>query len=135
MYGEGENYHVNRLASDHTHLFEIDADAWKTWIHQRLRTPVDQPGALRLFKAPPQEHLSLAKHLTAERKTEEFIAGKGVVTRWERVRRQNHWFDALYNAAAYAHSAGVRLIQDNKVLAPPIRPYGIISKGFTNQRF
>jgi hypothetical protein len=85
----------------------MDADAWKTWIHQRLSNPLDQPGALRLYKAPPQEHLSLAKHLTAERKTEEFIAGKGVVTRWERIRRQNHWFDALYNAAVAGHAAGV----------------------------
>ena len=57
------------------------------------------------------------------------------MTRWERVRLQNHWFDALYNGAAYAHSAGVRLIHENKVLASPIRPYGVISKGFSNQRF
>ena len=24
------------------------------------------------------------------------MAGKGVVTKWERVRKNNHWFDALY---------------------------------------
>jgi hypothetical protein len=62
----------------------MDADYWKSWAHQRLNTPTSQPAALTLFKAPSQEHLSLAKHLTAERKTEEFVAGKGVVTRWER---------------------------------------------------
>jgi hypothetical protein len=38
------------------------------------------------FNAPPLEHLSLAKQLTAERQTEEFVSGKGVVTRWERIR-------------------------------------------------
>jgi hypothetical protein len=113
----------------------MDADAWKTWIHQRLTTPLDQPGAMRLYKVPPQEHMSLAKHLTAERKTEEFVAGKGVVTRWERIRRQNHWFDALYNAAVAGHAAGVRLIREQKVYAPPIVRYGVLSKGFTNQRF
>jgi phage terminase large subunit GpA-like protein len=131
----GENYHVNHQQADRVDLVEMDADAWKTWIHQRLTTPLDQPGAMRLYKAPPQEHMSLAKHLTAERKTEEFVAGKGVVTRWERIRRQNHWFDALYNAAVAGHAAGVRLIREQKVYAPPIRPYGVISKGFTNQRF
>jgi phage terminase large subunit GpA-like protein len=131
----GENNHVNRQSSDQVDLVEMDADAWKTWIHQRLTTPLDQPGAMRLYKAPPLEHLSLAKHLTAERKTEEFVAGKGVVTRWERIRRQNHWFDALYNAAVAGHAAGVRLIREQKAYVPPIKPYGVISKGFSNQRF
>ncbi|QDT55930.1 Phage terminase large subunit (GpA) [Caulifigura coniformis] len=131
----GQDYHVNRQPVDRIDLVEMDADAWKTWVHQRLSCPLDQPGALRLYKAPPQEHLSLAKHLTAERKTEEFVAGKGVVTRWERIRRQNHWFDALYNACVAGHAAGVRLIREQKVYVPPIRPYGVISRGFSNQRF
>jgi hypothetical protein len=85
---------------------------WKTWAHQRLSTPLDKPGAMTLFPAQPQEHMSLAKHLTAELKTEEFVAGKGVVVKWERVRRQNHWFDALYNSCAAAHGCGVRLVQE-----------------------
>jgi hypothetical protein len=64
-----------------------------------------------LFRATPAEHLALAKHLTAEVKTEEFVAGKGVVTKWERIRRQNHWLDALYNASALASYCGIRLIE------------------------
>lgn len=83
-----------------------------------------EPGAMTLFQAPVHEHLSLAKHLTAEKKTEEFIAGKGVVTKWERIRRNNHWFDALYNACVAGHHAGVRLIEGPK--APP-RKYGKLS--------
>lgn len=69
---------------------------------------------MTLFQAPSHEHLSFAKHLTAERKTEEFIASKGVVTRWERIRRNNHWFDALYNACAAGHFVGVRLLDQPK---------------------
>jgi hypothetical protein len=130
----GENYHVNRLTNERYDLMEIDADAWKTWVHQRLSTPLEKPGALFLYKAPPQEHLSLAKHLTAEKKTEEFVAGRGVVTKWERLRRQNHWFDALYNACVAGHLGGVRLIQEVRISPPPIR-YGVLSKGFTNPRF
>ena len=95
-------------------LIEVDSDHWKTWVHQRLSTPLDKPGAMTLFHAQPQEHLSLAKHLTAELKTEEFIAGKGVVTRWERIRRQNHWFDALYNACVAGHGVGVRLVEEHE---------------------
>jgi len=74
---------------------------------------------MTLFRAQPQEHLALAKHLTAESKTEEFVAGKGVVVKWERLRRQNHWFDALYNACAAGHGCGVRLVQEQVPQSPP----------------
>lgn len=117
----GEGFHINWLPAERVYLAEVDADHWKSWVHERLRTPMDQPGAMSLFAAPAQEHLALAKHLTAEAKTEEFVAGKGVVVKWERMRRQNHWFDALYNACVAAHLAGVRLV--NEVLpTPPPRP-------------
>ena len=110
----GEGYHLNYLRSEKLKLVEIDADHWKTWVHQRLVSPLDSDGAMTLFQATPQEHLALAKHLTAEVKTEEFVAGKGVVVKWERLRRQNHWFDALYNACAAGHYCGVRLVEDGK---------------------
>ena len=71
---------------------------------------------MTLFRAETHEHLSLAKHLTAEVTTEKFVAGKGMVDMWERLRRQNHWFDALYNACAAGHGAGVRLVEEP---APP----------------
>ena len=32
----------------------------------------------------------MAGSRSAEVKTEEFVAGKGVVVKWERLRRQNH---------------------------------------------
>ena len=78
---------------------------------------LDKPGAMTLFKAAPEEHLALAKHLTAERKTEEFVTGKGVVTKRERLRKQNHWFDALYNTSVAGHMCGVRLVEE--VPKPP----------------
>ena len=77
-----------------------------------------KPGAMTLFQASPQEHFALAKHLTAEIKTEEFIAGRGVVVKWERRRKQNHWFDALYNACAASYYCGVRLVEEKKVERP-----------------
>jgi hypothetical protein len=75
---------------------------------------------MTLFKAPPLEHLALAKHLTAETKTEEFVAGKGVVTKWERIRRQNHWFDALYNACAAGSLCGARLVSEPPPVYEPL---------------
>jgi len=43
--------------------------------------PVDKPGALTLYEAPVNDYLSLAKHLTAETKVEEFVSGKGMLVR------------------------------------------------------
>ena len=48
---------------------------------------------MTFFSALPQERPALPKHLTAERKTEKFVAGTGVAVKWERMRRQNYWFD------------------------------------------
>ena len=107
----GEGFHINLLQSERLFLCEIDADYWKSWVHQRLSTPLGSTGAMTLFRAPPQEHFALAKHLTAEVKTEEFVAGRGVVVKWERLRRQNHWLDALYNACAAGSFCGVRLVE------------------------
>lgn len=117
----GEAYHMCRLHDTRDELLEVDADHWKTWVHQRLSTPLGESGAMTLFQAEPHTHLSLAKHLTAERQTTEFISGKGVVTKWERIRRSNHWFDALYNACAAGHFVGVRLYGEEPQAAPPAR--------------
>ena len=51
-------------------------------------------------------------HEVNEAKVEEFVAGKGVVVKWERIRRQNHWLDALYNACCAGHACGVRLVDE-----------------------
>jgi phage terminase large subunit GpA-like protein len=123
-----EGFHLNWLPAEQLHLAEVDADHWKTWVHQRLSTPLGKPGAMSLFQAAAEEHLALAKHLTAERKTDQFVAGKGVVTKWERLRRQNHWFDALYNACVAGHYCGVRLVGELPAEPPPRRS-AVISTG------
>ena len=117
-----EGFHINWLRAQHVYLAEVNADHWKTWVHQRLSTPLGKPGAMSLFRASPQEHLPLAKHLTAETKTEEFVAGKGVVVKWERLRRQNHWFDAIYNACAASRLCNIRLVGDSELAAPQVQP-------------
>lgn len=47
--------------------------------------------------------------------------------KWERLRRQNHWFDALYNACAAASFCGVRLVESP---APPPPPRRAVVYGF-----
>lgn len=112
----GPGYHVSRLKRKpgsrtwRVDLVEVDVDYWKSWLQARLRTPQGEAGALMLYAAQPREHLSLAKHLTAERERVQYIGGRGYVQTWERVNRNNHWLDAATLAAVGAHLVGVRLI-------------------------
>jgi len=52
---------------------------------------------MTLFQAPRELHVALAKHPTAESKAKS-LARKGVVMKWNCLRRQNRFFDALYDA-------------------------------------
>jgi len=117
--GIGQNYHMVLLRKERIHLVELDADHWKSFAHQRLSTPMNEPGAMTLFQAMPRDHFSIAKHFTSERQVEEYVAGRGIVTRWERMRRQNHWFDALYLSCAAGHFCGIRLLQQEEAVTRP----------------
>lgn len=96
----GPGWHIARLPDDHVDLLEIDADIAKTMLHARLNCPIDAPGAITLFSIDradgeaQEERRRFVKHLVAERSTEEFVPGKGVVTHWEKVARDNHWLDS-----------------------------------------
>jgi hypothetical protein len=108
----GEEFHCNWLRDQKLRLAIVNADYWTSWVHQRLSTPLETAGAMTLYHASAEEHLSLAKHLTAEQKVTQFVAGKGVVDKWEQLRKNNHWFDTLYNACAAGHHSGVRLVEE-----------------------
>ena len=108
----GDHYHAVEDGNGEKALFEIDVDYWKSWVHERLLTPPGQSGALTLFQGI--DHLSFAKHLTAERKVEQFEAGKGLVTKWHTESRNNHWFDAMTYASVAGHALGHRLLIDEQ---------------------
>jgi hypothetical protein len=90
----GEGYHVARLTAKRTRLFDVNADHWKSRLHDGLRTPVGAAGAVTLYKAEAARHLTLGKHLTAEKQVRDFLPGVGEVTRWEALHRNNHLLDA-----------------------------------------
>lgn len=114
-----EGYHLTRERADRIDLIHVDANHWKSWLQERLSTPAAEPGALTLYEATSAgEHIKISKHFTAEKEVEEFEPGRGVVTRWETVSRQNHWFDAAYLACAAGHFAGERLVQSRSAPQP-----------------
>jgi len=113
----GLEYHVVWVPAQGLHVVQVNADAWKGILQQRLTLPVDAPGAMLLHQAMPREHLGLGKHLSAEQGVEEWVEGKGVIIRWEVVRRMNHWLDSAYGACVAAHLAGLEFLPDTR---PPI---------------
>lgn len=110
----GLEYHVVFVAEAGLHLVEVNADWWKAFLHRRLALPVDTAGAMLIHQAMPREHLTLAKHLTAEREIEEYVEGKGTVRRWEVLRRANHFLDCGYGACVAAHLAGLDFLPDTR---------------------
>ncbi len=109
----GDEYHVSQLDNDAVGLLHFNSDHWKSFVHDRLRQSREEPGAMTLFEAMSStQHWALAKHLTAEKKTSEFVQGKGDVVKWVKTNRNNHWLDAMAMAAVGGHTAGVRLVKN-----------------------
>lgn len=82
-------------------LVNVNADYWKSQLHQRLAMPLEEPACLMLFDSPnPDEHVIYAQHVTAEVQREEFVPGRGEVTVFRRERRENHYLDAGYLSLA-----------------------------------
>lgn len=114
----GDQFHVTQLENG-VQLVEYDADGWKSRTHSRLECDMKEPGAVVLFKAAEsapgardaRRHLQYAKHLTAERKVEEFVPGKGLQTRWEKIRKDNHWLDTESMANLAGECAGVKVVK------------------------
>jgi phage terminase large subunit GpA-like protein len=105
----GNGWHVAYVPATKMHLVEINADIWKSRIHQMLLLSPETKGSLTLYRATENEHVSFVKHMMAEHEVDEFIAGRGVVKRWEKQHSNNHWFDAQYIAAAAASFCGFGL--------------------------
>jgi hypothetical protein len=113
IIARGDHFEIVELPESLRPVVEFDTDYWKSWVQARLQTPLDKFGALTLYRGG--DHLSIANHLTAERKIEQFIAGKGNVTVWEVVHRNNHWLDAMVMAAVAASIVGVRLFDESSI--------------------
>jgi hypothetical protein len=127
----GNHWHLSYLEAKGVWLAGLDADYWKRWVHDRFLTPAVNAdrtpyrGSLGLFGADDRVHLSFAKHLTAEVEKEEFVKGKGMRRFWDKVNRNNHWFDATYMSAAAASMCGIELLAKPAAIerAKPVQDY------------
>lgn len=108
----GNNYHIDVVKRrEQTHnrtleavkLVHMNADYWKSKLHERLVIPDGEPNAVTLYEVPdPSHHAEFSEHVAAERQIEKFFPLRGTVITWERISRNNHWFDASYSALCAA---------------------------------
>lgn len=112
----GDDFYFSRLKKYQTDLAIVNADAWKSFVHARMLTPVMgeggelQPGAMTLFVPESGDHSQFCRHLAAERETTVFFPEKGELKIWKTLSRANHFFDATYLASAAARFCGVDLL-------------------------
>ena len=97
----GREFHLIKSRRAAQMVVHVNSDHWKGDLRQGLAIAPAEPEAVLLYEvASPSEHNELIAHLMAEEPKEE-LNSKGVpVIVWKRIRRQNHWLDAGYAAAA-----------------------------------
>lgn len=110
----GNEYHTARTAKG-IKVVHVNADKAKTWVHNRILTPIGQPGSMTLYQAESQaEHDSFAKHLTAEKRVNEFVPGKGLIEKWVAIRKANHKFDSTAMACIGGLMRDISIIEESE---------------------
>jgi len=115
----GRGYHVVKDAGTRQLVMHGNADAWKSFLHERFVSAPGEPGAMTMFDVGNEnDHLAFAKHLLSEKEVTEFEAGRGPVTKWVRKYSSNHWLDASYMAMIAGHYCGVRIGKESVAQGP-----------------
>lgn len=85
-----------RVAKYGLDLVHLDSDHWKSWVHERIRWPADQPGAWHL---PHDLEDDYCQQIVSEARAKR-PSGRAV---WIQRSKENHFLDceALQAAAAY----------------------------------
>lgn len=74
-------------------LIRLDSGYWKSWVHERLAWPLEQPGAWHLHEEISEDY---CRQLVAEA----MVRGPGGKAAWIERSRDNHYLDAEAMAAA-----------------------------------
>jgi phage terminase large subunit GpA-like protein len=132
----GERYHVAKAREKQVLIVHVDVDHWKAQIHgaflafdEKLGTP--KPGALELYDTKEKfGHQEFIRSVLAEKQVQEFVEGKGTVTRWVVVQQgKSHFLDAAVLARCALHARGARPVPaterpERKMKAVTRRPGG-----------
>lgn len=130
----GREFDVRKQASDQVLVVHVNADYWKSQLHQGLAMDSGSVGAIALYASPnPQEHFTYSQHITAEVQEQKFIPGSGEVTVFRRIRRANHFLDAAYLSLAAADFVNAELERQRRVSQRRKTPAGQPSRAARQQ--
>ncbi len=107
----GQDWILGYPESGQGKLLKFDTNEWKTFTAERLRTPEQAAGCLRLFGKPPADsyaHELIADHFGAEYPVETMGRGRRLKEWKVRPGQDNHLFDCMVGAALAASFAGVK---------------------------
>lgn len=117
----GSHLHATNQQGEGLWLYNLDADYWKRFVHERFLTPTFddnnllRPGSLSIFQPTgSRAHISFSNHITAEEYVSEFKPGKGEKCYWIAHNRNNHWLDSTAMATAAATLKGVSVMTNLK---------------------
>jgi phage terminase large subunit GpA-like protein len=91
-------------------LVRLDPDHWKSWVHEKVRWPSDQPGAWHL---PIDVSDDYCAQIVSEARMRKPSGGAS----WIRKSRENHFLDCEAMAGAAGYLLGVARITDEQVAA------------------
>jgi hypothetical protein len=103
----GDGWYTKRDRHFGTKLLMVDTNRWKREVQLALAAGLDDERTIELFQASRGTHKTFALQVTAEREEEKRHAGQ-LKRWWRRVRKDNHYLDALYLSRAAAAFAGFR---------------------------
>ncbi len=107
--GERRGLHWRITTEQKYRRVVFDSNWWKSFVHARLLVPKADRGSLVLFKADPRDHLFFADHLTSEYPVQ-VSSKERTVDEWRlRPNQENHWLDAIVQAAVAASISGCEL--------------------------
>ena len=117
----GEGYWLGFLDTPHktlgrVKLVHVNADHWKSQVHQRLSIPPEADGAMTIWQhsLSPNEHKRFVQQLLAERAMMKPMPGREPALVMEQIRDANHWLDSTALATAAGHICGERLAKPEK---------------------
>ena len=100
----GTGYNLKYVYKYDTEVVNLSSDYWKSKIHQEYlaESEPDAPKLITLFKAPEQEHIDFSRQVVSEIPTTIYHPEKGEIQVFEKVKNDNHYFDALCIARSMA---------------------------------
>jgi phage terminase large subunit GpA-like protein len=104
---------------------QLDANRWKSKLHEALKLPPDDGYALTFPASPDAILREYVNHLLSEKEVLQQKSGESVVI-FEEVGGPNHWLDASYYAwaAKTVHEFMMELHQEEEIVEEPPKKYG-----------